>query len=194
MNTRIMLTATAGATLIASGAFGQTTYSGGGGALVDSGVASFTIDVADDLAIDSFKDVVLQGFSHTWAGDLIITLEHGGTTVTLLDRPGNPESTFGDSADFDGSDYTWTDTGFVYDADLFGSTVPSADPFAPTGGALANFDGMNVGGDWTLSISDNAGGDTGSLGGWSFTANLIPAPGALALLGLAGVVGRRRRR
>ena len=41
----------------------------------------------------------LIGVTHTWVGDLIVTLEHGGTTVTLIDRQGVPASTFGCSAD-----------------------------------------------------------------------------------------------
>lgn len=55
----------------------------------------------------------------------------------------------------------------------------------------------SVGGDagvWTLRIYDWASGDTGSLGGWSIDVTHVPAPGALALLGLAGLVSGRRRR
>ncbi|HWB19344.1 MAG TPA: proprotein convertase P-domain-containing protein, partial [Phycisphaerales bacterium] len=57
------------------------------------------------------------------------------------------------------------------------------------------FAGDNLAGAWTLNIKDWGVGDTGTLGSWSITIDYTaaPAPGALALLGLAGVVGRRRR-
>ena len=42
-------------------------------------------------------------------------------------------------------------------------------PFSP----LAAFDGQSTLGTWTLNVSDNGGGDTGSIINWS----LIPTPG-----------------
>ena len=45
----------------------------------------------------------------------------------------------------------------------------------------------------TLLIIDNSGTDSGFIEGWSFVVN-NPTPGALALLGVAGLFGSRRRR
>ena len=152
------------------------------------------IFVEEHKDILSFKSFHIFGFSHTWAGDLQIFLTHKdtGTTVTLLDRPGVPESTFGDSADFLG-DYWWLDGGFVYDADVFDEFVPNDRDYGPVAGALSDFDGEDKYGTWSLLIIDNAGGDTGFIEGWSFVVN-NPSPGALALLGVAGLFGTRRRR
>jgi xanthosine utilization system XapX-like protein len=49
-------------------------------------------------------------------------------------------------------------------------------------------------GEWSLFISDRAGGDFGSIGQWQINMVNLPAPGSLALLGVGGlVIGRRRR-
>ena len=173
------------------------TYEGPGGDIPDNdpnGLRSeIVIDESGEIA--SFKSITIFGFNHTWAGDLQIFLTHKdtGTTVTLLDRPGVPETGFGDSADFAG-DYDWIDGGFVYDADLFDEVVPNVDPFGPVQGTLNDFAGEDKLGTWSLTIIDNAGGDTGSIAGWQMVINNVPAPGALALLGMAGLIGTRRRR
>lgn len=190
----------AGVILLASSAFaGQKSYEGDGiFDWIDNGGPGnpnrTEIFVPDHGVIASFDMVSLFGFNHTWAGDLIIKLTHKdtGTSVTLLDRPGIPESNFGDSADFAG-DYDWVDGGFVYDVDIYTDFVPTDIIMGPVSGLLSNFAGEDKYGMWSLTISDNAGGDVGSLGGWGFTVTNVPAPGVLALLGMAGLVGRRKR-
>ena len=91
-------------------------FEGGGGGIPDNDPNGFRSEIVIDEGgeIASFKSIEILGFNHSWAGDLQIFLTHKdtGTTVTLLDRPGVPESTFGDSADFAGN-YTWIDGGFV---------------------------------------------------------------------------------
>ncbi len=174
------------------------TYTGNGGPLVDNGLARFEIFVPEHGVIKSFDTVSLIGFNHTWAGDLTITLTHkdNGLSVTLLDRPGFPLGTFGDSADFNGTTsgpYNWADGGFVYDTDFFGATV-TQHALGPVAGALADFVGKDKYGYWSLTILDSVASDTGVLGSWSLTLqNVVPGPGALALLGMLGFRRRRRR-
>jgi hypothetical protein len=183
---------------LAGSAHAEKVYFGQGGDLidfdVDPGVVQFQITVPDAGEIVSFKSVTLFDFNHTYAGDLVITLTHetSGLSVTLLDRPGVPESTFGDSADFVG-DYTWVDGGYFYDLDDFDVTVDEH-VLAPVVGVLSTFDGIDKSGVWTLEIGDYAADDTGTLGSWNIVMNNIPAPGALALLGLAGLTGLTERR
>ena len=141
-------------------------------AITDTKATVITIDVPDRGTIASIKSVDLLSLSHTWAGDVTITLEHAGVTVTLLDRPGVPESSFGDSADFDGSVYVWSDGGFVYDADEFDGTVPSDMAYGlipPT--AFADFVGLDKFGPWTLTITDSAAGDDGAIDGFRLSLN-----------------------
>lgn len=194
----------AGVVLLASSAFAQQkSYEGGGiaaGDWIDAGDmanANITeIFVDEHGAIASFDIFSLINFNHTWAGDLIIRLTHQetGTSVDLLHRP-DFDGEFGccgDSSDF-GGDYDWQDGGFVYDAVPYGGFVPTDVIMGPVFGSLSDFVGEDKFGTWTLAISDGAAGDLGSLGSWGFTVTNIPAPGALALLGMAGLIGRRKR-
>lgn len=58
-------------------------------------------------------------------------------------------------------------------------------------GVFGNGVDANTVGDWKIRINVAAGGAT--VGSQEITVNVVPAPGALALVGLAGVARRRRR-
>ncbi len=110
-------------------------------------------------------------------------------SVVLCDRPGVPASTFGNSNDLNGN-YVFRD-GF---APLSETAAVPAGTYGPHAGQTIGRDVADKFGEWSLFISDNAGGDTGTVRGWSITFNNVPAPGSLALLGLGGIVAGRRRR
>ncbi|MEA3335952.1 MAG: proprotein convertase P-domain-containing protein, partial [Chloroflexota bacterium] len=139
----------------------------------DSGQVSDTIVVASGGILTDL-DVYLN-VPHTWVGDLAFTLEHvdTGTTATIVDRPGNPATTFGCS----GNDYdvTVNDEGPDGDIETQCDDAPAiwGDRVGgdPPGPVLAAFDGESFAGSWELTISDNAGGDTGTLMEWC----LIPS-------------------
>ncbi len=60
---------------------------------------------------------------------------------------------------------------------------------------LSQYDGDSVGGTWSFIFADHASGDTGYIHHIDLFFELVPAPGAFALLGIAGMAaGRRRRR
>lgn len=169
---------------------------------------SIDILVADAGIIESLDLVTAINFSHTWIGDLTMTLEHveTGTLAVLLNRPGfGPfddipgDGCCGNSFDIDGN-YSWTDTP---DGNFWwpktGSPLQTPTAYDPRGFAtyttpLSLFVGEDKAGTWQLTIYDAGGGDVGSIQGWEITMTNVPAPGALALLGLAGIVSRRRRR
>jgi subtilisin-like proprotein convertase family protein len=104
--------------------------------------------------------------THTWVGDLIITLTSpGGTTVTLLDRPGFAGTGFGCSNNnvavtfADGqADPEGVCTGVSADA----WPVANASPVTP----LSALDGQDGNGTWTLTVTDSATGDTGNIVDW----------------------------
>ena len=123
-----------------------------------------------------------------------VDLAHGATTVVLVDRPGVPASTFGYSWDL-GGDYTFDDSAAngTWDSIGTGGVSPLASGSYQSENPLAAFNGQELSGAWTLSISDNAAADTGSLQGWTLTAT-VPTPSSMALLGLGGLVAGRRRR
>lgn len=175
--------------------------------IADNSTISSIINIGTHGTIGSLDISVAVG--HTWVGDLIYQLVHGGTTVTLMDRPGNFGSVFGNSTNLSADHpLTFSDSALVA-AETIGADcnnnqtigIPNVcrnTLFIPEQ-ALGAFTGSDVFGDWILRISDNAGGDTGQLANWSLTANVrssVPEPGSLALLGLAlgGVAVFRRKR
>lgn len=110
--------------------------------------------------------------THTWVGDIIIRLTSpNATTITLLDRPGYSGSGFGCSND--NIDVTFQDGAADPETICAGSgnwPVVTAAPVNP----LSGLNGQAGNGNWTLTISDSAGGDTGQLVSWELI--LTPAP------------------
>ena len=119
------------------------------------------INVPDSFAIADV-DVDLT-VTHTWVGDLIVTLTHpsGTPTVTLWDRP---------CGDQDDMDVTVDDE--APDLVCASPVTGALNPLSAGGGALSAFDGLDAAGDWTLNISDNAGQDTGTLDAWALVLDV----------------------
>jgi len=184
---------------LASPASAFEVFSSPGGAIDDGpgGSTSFVHTEGASGALFSQNSVTLD-LSHSWIGDLTITLEHAGVTVTLLDQVGVPADTFGSPANFNGV-YTFADSGLSWsdyeDSDestLFDLPEGVYELNNTDGSSLSDFAGLDVNGDWTLTIRDAQEFDTGELTEWSF--EIIPAPSAAAIFGLAGVAATRRRR
>jgi len=123
--------------------------------IYDVSTVTSTITVATGIVM---KVTVTLDIGHTFDGDLVATLTSPtSTTVTLFSRIGGG-----------GDDFDMT----VFDD---AASTPIASGSAPFNGsyqpqqALSAFIGEEGGGDWTLSVSDQAGGDTGTLYGWSLT-------------------------
>jgi lysyl endopeptidase len=109
----------------------------------DNQTTTSTIDVGDAYCIGDV-DVELD-ITHTYIGDLIVDVTSPeGTTVRLHDRNGGS------------------------DADIMATYDDDGDGTPPDGpGALSDFDGEIVSGTWTMTVSDNAGADTGTLNAWT---------------------------
>jgi subtilisin-like proprotein convertase family protein len=130
-----------------------------------------TITITQDVALTSL-DVPVT-IDHTWVGDLTISLTSpGGTTVTLLDRPGVPATSTVGCGD-NNLDLVFSDAASVNPETVCNGATPwltgPALPVTP----LSAFAGESTLGTWTLSVSDSAGLDTGILVDWS----LSPTPG-----------------
>lgn len=134
-------------------------------AIPDANPAGVTSDlvVADNVILTDVN--VRVQISHTWVGDLLITLRApDNTEVVLLDRPGVPVSgagcpdnnmdvTFDDASGFDPENHcAASDPWFVGTANPVGS--------------LATFNGFSSAGTWRLFVSDNAGQDLGTIDNW----------------------------
>ncbi len=109
--------------------------------IADNVTTVSTITVPDDFCVGDVD--VDMDISHTFIGDLRVTLTSpDGVVVTLHDRTGG----------------TTDDILLTYDDE--GLTPPDLP-------ALSDFDTLSAMGVWTLSVTDNANGDTGTLNGWT---------------------------
>ena len=107
-------------------------------------------------------EVKIAQLTHTWVGDLEITLTSPeGTVVTLVDRPGAAPT-----ARRPTTSPTWSSpTTPRRSIETIGNVGPITGRWAPAQ-PLAAFDGEQQGGTWTLRVSDNAAVDTGTLQQW----------------------------
>ena len=110
---------------------------------------------------------------HDWVGDLIVRLEHLDTaaSIALIDRPGVPSSTIGCSSN--DIDVILDDEGTA-DAESTCNAGPALDGNLIPNELLILFDGEDVFGDWRLTVSDNAGSDTGTLRAWCLKPTFDP--------------------
>lgn len=203
MNKLVVMSAVAGAALIATVASAGTGTFGGpfGAVAIPDGVigggdgAPVFIDL-DILDQGYIKDMnVTMGLTHTWFGDLTISLTKmtgSGAGTSILFSNGTPD----DSSNLSGLYTMDDDAATTWDAASAGggdAFVIPAGSYRPDQ-ALNAFDGFNMQGVWQLKVIDTFGFDTGSINHLSITVdfNPVPAPAGLAVLALAGL-GRRRR-
>lgn len=173
----------AGATPLAVGAGGLPL------AIGDLSTTRSSIGIASHGTV---RDIdALINITHSWDADLVLALSHGGTTVLLSNRNGGSGGADYSGTLFDDGAPIAIDAGYAY--------APYSGAFRPQQ-ALAAFNGQDIFGDWTLSVSDMEAGDSGILNGWRLLAEVdaaaLPEPASAALfgLGMAGLYGMRRRR
>ena len=128
--------------------------------VVNATLTSVTVGVVTDVNVS-------LDITHTFDGDLdIFLVSPSGTRVELSTDNGSG-----------GDDYVGTvfdDEGV--DGAITAGTVPYTGSFTPEG-SLADVDGEPSAGVWTLEITDDAGGDDGTLNSWGLTIE-SDAPGA----------------
>ena len=185
MNKCVVLSAIAGGMLVAGSARADLIYDLGmigplnsaanGGVIVNV----FEIDVAAGVDIIGFA---FEGFydedptpNSSWASDTLLVIETpGGLTLTV----GGITSPNDIDWDFQGGGST--DPGF-YDHETLNWSLGQVDP-----------EGI-----WTLTFTNDWDSASAAAISWTdpiFTLIEVPAPGAAALLALAGLCGARRRR
>ncbi|MCB0201627.1 MAG: hypothetical protein KDI03_16300, partial [Anaerolineae bacterium] len=142
----------------------------------DQGSVSDTINIPNNLNITDVN--VYINALHTWVGDLSFVLDHAATPTTIIDRPGVPAlGTFGCSGDNynvtvddEGPDTPIEDQCSAVPPAISG-VAPGGDPPGPV---LQAYDGQDANGPWVLTVTDNAGGDTGTLVEWCLEFPLPP--------------------
>ena len=120
---------------------------------------------------------VFVNISHTYVGDLIISLEHEdtGTNVVLVDRPGTTISPFG-CPNSDINAVLDDDASTLVEDECSSSPPAISGSFIPNN-PLSVFVGENLSGTWTLTVSDNALQDFGTLLEWGLRPAVeVPTP------------------
>ncbi|MCH2170175.1 proprotein convertase P-domain-containing protein [Myxococcota bacterium] len=137
-----------------------------------------TMTVSGEGALTDI-DVSLQ-ITHTYVGDLSVTLTHEdtGTTVSLLDRPGQPLIGWIYGCPEDDVDVVLSDEATNLAEDACESTPPAIGGTLKGSGSLGAFDGEDLAGSWTLAVTDNEAADTGVLSRWCLvpTVEIPPSP------------------
>jgi len=93
--------------------------------------------------------------THSFLGDLELTLSKGGTSVILFNNSCSNNDNIDMIADDEGATLVCPPSG--------GSSYQSVE-------SLSTFDNVSLDGTWTLTVDDQANGDGGSLNSWSLIA------------------------
>jgi len=134
----------------------------------DNTAAGINSSMLVNLAATVNSVVVTLDITHTFVGDLTITLTSpAGTSVVLASEVGGG-----------GDNYTGTVFDNNADTPIALGTAPFTGTFQPEGD-LSVFMGEPSGGEWLLNVADNAGEDTGSIVNWSMeVCTILPQPDA----------------
>ncbi|MES2152193.1 MAG: proprotein convertase P-domain-containing protein [Pseudomonadota bacterium] len=154
-------------------------------AICDQCAVTSTLNVDTHLTV-SDVNVLATSLTHTFDGDLILSILHNGITVVLSNRRGS------DGENFIGT--TFDDAAAVA---ISAGVAPFTGSYRPEG-LLSAFNGQDAFGLWTFQVSDNARLDAGSINQWgidvSGNSQDVPEPASVALLclGFAGLAAARR--
>ncbi|MCS5636985.1 MAG: proprotein convertase P-domain-containing protein, partial [Myxococcota bacterium] len=157
--------------------------------------------VSDDLVIPQPGAIVSMDVSldvsHTWVGDVQLSLTHQETTtsVLLVDRPGHPAlGNFGCSSN--NFLTTLADSGSAPVESQCASPPPAVAGMLTPDNPLAAFNGEDLAGTWTLLAVDAVAGDAGVINQWCILPSQVPEPGSVLLLvsGILFMCGERNIR
>ncbi|MEZ6094740.1 MAG: S8 family serine peptidase [Pirellulaceae bacterium] len=129
--------------------------------ITDNATFTSIIDISD---FGELADVDVQlDITHTYDGDLdVFLIAPDGTRVELFTDVGGS-----------GDNFTGTYIDDEAPGAITAGTAPFTGFFQPEGD-LSILDGMDINGVWTLEISDDAGGDQGTLNSWSLFMDIVP--------------------
>jgi len=123
-------------------------------AIPDPGTVNSSINVPDGLTIDDVN--VTLDITHSWDEDL---------DVYLISPQGTPVELFTDVGG-SGDNFTSTTLDDECATPISSGSAPFTGCYQPEG-TLADFDGEDSAGVWTLQLSDDFGADAGTLEAWS---------------------------
>lgn len=171
-----------------------------------SGGASAAVIWEESFTLPSLISIDSASFdlAHSYMSDVDLRLTAPDGSEFIFAEGNSATADDGFDGGFDGADlgdggsvlggvetYTFAETGDTWNDGSFSGPDP-----IPSGtyASVAWHSGPFTAGEWTVTLTDAWDSvDDGALGDVSI-AYTVPAPGALALIGVAGVVGGRRRR
>jgi len=121
---------------------------------------SHTLSVSQTWPVTDVN--VNLSITHTYDSDLVVTLTHNNTTVTLINRRGGS-----------GDNFTNTTLDDEASAAIGAGSAPFTGSYRPDQ-PLSAFDGMSMNGPWTLKVVDTANVDVGTLLNWSLAISKQP--------------------
>lgn len=122
----------------------------------DGGTVTSTVDLSNFADADPIIDLdVGLDVAHTFDSDLEFSLSYKGTTVALALQRGGSGDNFTNTRFDDGASTSVRD-----------GSAPFTGSFRPEQ-TLNAFDGLDLGGIWTLTVRDRSANDTGTLQAWS---------------------------
>jgi subtilisin-like proprotein convertase family protein len=136
----------------------------------DNNITGVNSNLAVSGAVGGIVDLdVTINLTHTWIGDMVITLTSpAGTKITLFNQRGSSGDNLTNTV-FDDQATTAISAG----------TAPFTGRFRPES-PLSNFTGQQANGTWTLNLSDRFSGDVGTLLNWKLDFVLAEDPTAIS--------------
>lgn len=151
----------------------------------------FSADVTGPAGATVNDVTVDVAATHSWVGDLAFSVQSpDATNLTIMNRPGEPVvGAFGENDDLSASSpISFTDSSANPAENMGDGTTASNQVICQDDGIcdyspdnpFSTFAGENAIGTWNFCVSDNAGGDTGSIASFTFnvacTGGTPPAP------------------
>ena len=157
------------------------------GVLIDNDIFS---PICDAITVSAPSGATITGvtvdvdITHTWVGDLAISLQSAdGTILTMMSKPGEVDTATCCGCNNEDVVLTFDDAGALTAIDLENFCNASDDPWytgtAQPMNAFSNLLGEAVNGDWTLCVADGTGGDFGTFNSWGLNIEYEYANGRI---------------
>jgi subtilisin-like proprotein convertase family protein/uncharacterized protein YvpB len=143
---------------------------------------NYPTGIYDNISISDNRQLVnlsiYLDISHSWVGDLVITLTNTrtGEKISVLDRPGVPNSQYGCQ---NNNIISILDDAAAQPAENKCASSPAISGIFLPNEELSAFTGTAVAGTWRLNVSDHSPNDDGWLNHWclqTFVSDTMPAP------------------